>query len=176
MKVRTTAVLGLFLLLIGHAFAQDVNVSYNHGTNFSKFKTYAWGKMQSPNQIKHPRLAKEVQNQVNAQMQAKGLTMVQLSQNPDVIVTASGASKEQTFYSNWDASGTVFTAGTDNGVPSEELMGALVVDLYDVNAKHLVWRGTATGILNQKSFDKNKELVDKAVVKMFQQYPSFPAM
>ena len=60
-------------------------------------------------------------------------------------------------YSNYDPSGTVLTAGTDYGTPEQKLVGALVVDLYNRNAKKLVWRGTAMGVMNQKSFEKNKE-------------------
>ena len=67
--------------------------------------------------------------------------MVKLSENPDLILTASGASKEKTLYSNYDPSGTILTAGTDYGTPEQRLMGALVIDLYDVKAKKLVWRG-----------------------------------
>jgi hypothetical protein len=46
------------------------------------------------------------------------------------------------------------------------------VDIYDVKAKELVWRGVGQGTLNEKNSQKNMQLVDKAVAKMFKKYPS----
>ena len=50
------------------------------------------------------------------------------------------------------------------------VIGALVVDIYDVKAKQVVWRGTATGIL-RKDNSRNLKLVDDVVDKMFKKYP-----
>jgi hypothetical protein len=166
----------LLLCLTAAAFAQDVHVTYNHGIDFTQFHTYAWGQMPKPSQVKNPQLAKETQNQLNATLTGKSLHMVALTAKPDLILTISGASKEKTLYSNYDPSGTVLTAGTDYGTPEQQLIGALVVDLYDTNAKKLVWRGTAVGVMNQKSLEKNKELLDKAVSKMFDKFPYAPGM
>jgi hypothetical protein len=46
------------------------------------------------------------------------------------------------------------------------------VDIYDVKEKQLVWRGVGQGTLNEKNSQKNMQLVDKAVAKMFKKYPS----
>jgi hypothetical protein len=35
----------------------------------------------------------------------------------------------------------------------------------------LVWRGVAQGTLNEKNSQKNMQMVDKAVVKVFKKYP-----
>jgi len=165
-----------WLCLAAAALAQDVHVTYNHAIDFTQFHTYAWGQMPKPSQVKNPKLAQEAQNQLNSTLAAKGLQMVALTAKPDLILTISGASQEKTFYSNYDPSGTVLTAGTDYGTPEQKLVGALVVDLYDSNAKKMVWRGTAIGVMNQKSFEKNKELVDKAISKMFDKFPYSPGM
>jgi hypothetical protein len=50
--------------------------------------------------------------------------------------------------------------------------GTLIVDIYDVKAKELAWRGIAQGTLNKTNSQKNMQLVDKAVAKMFTKYPS----
>ncbi len=176
MRTRTIGTSALLLGLAAAAFAQDVHVTYNHGIDFTQFHTYAWGQMPKPSQVKNPKLAQKAQNQLDAMLTGKGLQMVALTAKPDLILTISGASKEKTFYSNYDPSGTILTAGTDYGTPEQQLVGALVVDLYDTNAKKLVWRGTAMGVMNQKNFDKNKELVDKAISKMFDKFPYAPGM
>jgi len=47
----------------------------------------------------------------------------------------------------------------------------MVIDLYTKNSKQLAWRGMAQGTLNQSNPDKNRQLVDRAVTKMFKKYP-----
>jgi hypothetical protein len=135
-----------------------------------------WGQQTNPNQLKNPRLAKEAQGRINAILTSRGLIMVKEPQNPDLVIVASGASHEKTTYSNYDFSGTIFAAGTDYGTSQQKLVGAMVVDLYDVKAKNLVWRGNALGVMSQKHFSKNKELVDKAVAKMFEHFPYSPSL
>jgi hypothetical protein len=152
------------------ALAQEVRVNYNQSKDFSAYHTYAWGEKLNPNQVKNLALAEEVRKQINLQLQKRGLKLVQESQNPDLVLVVSGGSKTHTTYSNYDPSGTILTAGTDYGVAQDTVVGALVVDIYDVKAKQVVWRGTATGIL-RKDNSKNLKLVDDAVDKMFKKYP-----
>jgi hypothetical protein len=56
--------------------------------------------------------------------------------------------------------------------PEQNVNGTLIVDIYDVKAKELAWRGIAQGTLNKTNSQKNMQLVDKAVAKMFTKYPS----
>ncbi|HKD84368.1 MAG TPA: DUF4136 domain-containing protein [Terriglobales bacterium] len=152
------------------AAAQDVRVNYNRAKDFSQYHTYAWGEKPNPNKVKNPSIAHEVYEQINLQLQKRGLKLVPESQSPDLVLVVSGGSKEQTTYSDYDPSGTILTAGTDLGEAETTTVGALVVDIYDVKAKQVVWRATATGILS-KNNSKNLELVDSAVEKMFKKYP-----
>jgi hypothetical protein len=152
------------------AFAQDVRVNYNQSKDFSSFHTYAWGEKAISNNVKNPTLAQEVRDQINLQLQNRGLKLVPESQSPDLVLVVSGGSKTQNTYSNYDPSGTILTAGTDYGVAQTSVIGALVVDIYDVKAKQVIWRATAMGIL-KKNNSKNLKLVDDAVEKMFKKYP-----
>ena len=77
------------------AVAQQVSVNYNHQASFSQYHTYAWGS-NNKNQIKNSILAQVAQQDINTAMQQKGLQKVQESQNPDLILTASGGEREQT--------------------------------------------------------------------------------
>ena len=51
--------------------------------------------------------------------------------------------------------------------------GTLVVDLFDGNTKKLIWRGSSTDTLSDKS-DKNIKTLDKGVQKMFDHFPPGP--
>jgi hypothetical protein len=51
-------------------------------------------------------------------------------------------------------------------------IGKLVVNLFDPNSKQLVWRGSASKTLDiKKDPDKNYVNLQKAVAKMFKNYP-----
>lgn len=168
---RHFSVLIVMCLMSMTALAQSVYVDYNHSLDFSQFHTYAWGQQPNPNQINNPFLAQEAQSQINAQLQGKGLQMVQESQDPDLIVVASGATKTQTSYNMWGTGGWRWGGGMGSITPDTSLVGTLVVDLYDTKGKQLAWRGTAQGTLNEGNSQKNRQLVDKAVNKLFQKYP-----
>jgi hypothetical protein len=48
--------------------------------------------------------------------------------------------------------------------------GTLVIDIYDAKTKQLLWRGSAGGTLSDKAA-KNENKLDKAVAKMFKDFP-----
>lgn len=49
-------------------------------------------------------------------------------------------------------------------------VGTLVVDLFDSKTKTLIWRGSASDTLSNKSANNIKNL-DKGVQKMFEHFP-----
>jgi len=101
-------------------------------------------------------------------MQAKGLQKVEESQNPDLLLTASGGMKQQTSYTAWGMRG--IGGGMGSITPEQKVGGTLIVDLYDAKAKSLVWRGIGQDTLSNNG-DKNQQEVGKAVQKMFKQWP-----
>jgi hypothetical protein len=102
-------------------------------------------------------------------MQSKGLQMVPASQNPDIILTASGGMKQQTSYQAWGMRG--IGGGMGGITPEQNVIATMIVDLYDTKTKSLVWRGLAQDTLSD-SGSKNSQKVSKAVAKMFKQWPA----
>ena len=101
-------------------------------------------------------------------MQAKGLTKVELTANPDVILMANGGLQQQTSYQAWGMRGI---GGGMGGIsPEQNVIGTMIVDIYDAKQKTLVWRGMAQDTLSNNG-NKNQTIVGKAVQKMFKQYP-----
>jgi len=49
-------------------------------------------------------------------------------------------------------------------------VGTLVVDLFDTGAKRLIWRGSASDTLSDKS-DKNIKNLNSDVHRMFERFP-----
>ena len=167
--MKTTVVFCAMLLCIAStvAVAQQVSVNYNHDASFSQYHTYAWGS-NNANQIQNSILAQVAQQDINTAMQGKGLQMVQESQNPDLVLIASGGMKQQTSYSAWGMRGI---GGGMGGIsPEQNVEATMIVDLYDAKTKSLIWRGIGQDTLNNNG-NKNQEMVGKAVQKMFKQWP-----
>jgi Domain of unknown function (DUF4136) len=170
--MKTRFALSAMLLFITStiAFGQQVSVNYNKSQDFSQFHTYAWGS-DNANQIRNSILAQGAQQNINSALQGKGLQMVQESAKPDLLVTASGGLKQTTSYQAWGMRG--IGGGMGSITPQQNVEGTLVVDLYGAKNQSLVWRGIAQNTLSNNG-NKNSQMVEKAVNKMFQKYPSTP--
>ena len=108
------------------------------------------------------------QQDIEAAMQQKGLQKVQESQNPDLVLTANGGEREQTSYNAWGMRG--IGGGMGGITPQQNIESTMVVSLYDTKQKELLWRGIAQDTLNNNG-NKNQTNVEKAVLKMFKQWP-----
>jgi hypothetical protein len=158
--------LALCLVAVSAA-AQQVSVNYNNNANFSQYHTYAWGS-NNRNEIQNSILAQVAKQDIDNAMAGKGLKMVQESQNPDLILTASGGERVQT---SWNAWGMRGIGGGFGGItPEQNVEGTMIVSLYDQKQQALVWRGMAQDTLD-KNGNKNQKKVEKAIQKMFKQWP-----
>jgi hypothetical protein len=166
--MRTRFALCAMLMCIASTIAaQQVSVNYNHSQSFAQYHTYAWG-AGNANQVQNSILAQVAQQDINTAMQSKGLQMVQEAQTPDLILTASGGMKQETSYTAWGMRG--IGGGMGGITPQQNVEGTLIVDLYDAKTKSLVWRGIGEDTLSNNG-NKNQQLVEKAIQKMFKQWP-----
>ena len=168
MKIRYALCAMLACVVSAVALGQQVSVNYNKSQNFSQYHTYTWA-TNNANQIQNSILAQQAKSDIDNAMQAKGLQMVQESQNPDIIITANGGMKQQTSYSAMGMRG--FGGGMGTITPEQNVIGTMIVDLYDAKTKSLVWRGIAQNTLSNNG-NKNSQMVSKAVTKMFKQWPA----
>jgi len=167
MKARLTLCVMLVCISSTIAIAQQVSVNYNHSQSFSGFHTYAWGS-DNANKVQDSILAQVAIQNIDTAVQGKGFQKVPADQNPDVLVTASGGLKQQTSYSAWGMRG--IGGGMGGITPEQNVIGTLIVDLYGAKDQSLVWRGIAQDTLNNNG-SKNQQIVQKAVAKMFKQWP-----
>jgi hypothetical protein len=149
------------------ALGQQVSVNYNHSQDFSQFHTYAWAS-NNQNQIQNSILAQVAQQDIDTALQGKGLQKVTEAQKPDLILTSNGGLRQQTSYSAWGMRG--IGGGMGGITPQQNVEGTLIVDLYNAKTQSLVWRGIAENTLSNNG-NKNQQMVQKAIQKMFKQYP-----
>ncbi len=163
------ASLGIVLLSATAAFAQQVKTDYDRSANFSQYKTYSWEKVQTQD----PLMVDRIKEAVNAALTAKGWTPVE-SGGSVAIVAIEMTRNQQTLNTFYDGFGGGWRWGGGFGNATTTVdnykVGTLVVDLFDANTKRLIWRGSSSDTLSDKS-DKNIKNLDKGVRKMFEHFP-----
>jgi hypothetical protein len=165
--VTLAAVTVAMTLTTAVVFAQKVNVDSDPAASFATYKTYAWvDGTPAPDQLNEQRLHAGL----DARLAARGLKKV--SANPDVAVTTHVTTKErQSFVATGFGYGPWGFGGGLGGATVETYVdGTLIVDLYDAKTKKMVWRGVATATVSDKP-SKNTEKMNKALDKMFEQFP-----
>ena len=166
-NMMTTAA-GL-LFFTATMFGQQVKTDYDRTADFTRYKTYSWEKVQTQDALWVDR----IKSAVNADLAAKGWTEV--PSGGDVAIVAIEMTRNQqslnTFYDGFGG-GWRWGGGFGDSTTTVDTykVGSLVVDLFDARTKNLIWRGSASDTLSDKS-DKNIKNLDKGVQKMFEHFP-----
>ncbi|MGC1449165.1 MAG: DUF4136 domain-containing protein [Candidatus Sulfotelmatobacter sp.] len=131
----------------------DIKVDWVRGTDFSKFKTYAWG----PSHLATPSLEHTVQGMIDAALQGKGLQKVGMDADPSLFVAFSSGNK--LVYS--------IQGYLKNPIVKQ---GTFVLQLADPQTKKAVWWSVADDTVTDNP-DKDVPLIQKRISKMFEKYP-----
>jgi len=168
-------ILTAILCLGAPAFAQEVQFDYDRSANFSGYKTYQWVDYR-PVQVGDQLLDRDIKRAIDEQLAGKGLQRVE--SGGDLLVGyQAGISQEKeydSFGSGWGGPwGGPWGNWGDTRITSSTIdIGKLVIGLFDPASKQLVWRGSASKTLNlSKDPDKNYRTLEKAMAKLFKNYP-----
>ena len=166
--MRYSNLTGVALLGVA-AFAQDVQFDYDRSANFNAYKTYQW--VDNPVQAGDQLLDQDIKRAVDGQLAAKGLRRVESGGDLRVGYRAAISQEKQfdsvgfgpQWFGNWG----------DTRVTSSTIeIGRLVIGIFDPAARQLVWRGSAAKTLDiKKDPDKNYRNLEKAMAKLFKNYP-----
>jgi hypothetical protein len=157
------------------SFAIDVKTDFDRGTDFGRYKTFCWQKVETRN----PLWIERIKAAVNAALTAKGWSQAESSSACDVALVAMEIKRDHdtvnTFYNNFGGGwgwrgfgGGGFGEATTTTDTYQT--GTLIVDLFDAKTKNLVWRGSATDTLSNNS-DKNIKKLKSSVQKLFEHFP-----
>jgi uncharacterized protein DUF4136 len=159
-------------VFVNPANAQKVTTDFDPQTDFSQFHTYTWGEGRA---ARNPLIGQRIVAGVEAQLAAKGLRKAAGSEAVDLIVVYQTATDTQTQINTYNSGAWGGYWGWGMGGYSQTSVkkipvGQLIVDMADVNKRKFVWRGTASGTISDKPEKMNK-MLDKALAKMFENYP-----
>ena len=173
-KGRIWCSIAIGILSATASFADQVKTDYDRNADFSRYKTYSWERVHTQN----PLWVDRIKGAVNSALAAKGWTQVE--SGGDVSVMAMEMTKEHrtlnTYYDTfnggwgWRWGGGFGNDGFSTTTEETYKVGTLVVDLFDPSTKKLIWRGSASDTLSNKS-DKNIKNLDRSVLKMFDHFP-----
>lgn len=199
---RLTLPLALFFM-VACALGQDIHYNYDRGANFQSYRTYQWVDLPSaspkggiprglpnlPSGLPDIRssvsedqlLDQDIKRAIDEQLAPKGLTKV--GKNADLQVGYEAHIREEkginlfgTGGKGWWGAGPAWS-GFDSveGQTSTIPIGTLVVGLYDPARMQLTWRGDASETVDlKKDPNKNYQTLQKAMAKLFKNYPPQP--
>ena len=176
MITKQVTLLAAFLLMAACAYGQDVHYNYDRSANFAAFKTYQWVDIPGgavPDQL----IDQAIKRAADEQLALKGLKKVE--ENADVYIGYQFVLNLEKSVSLWETGGgpgwgwDPFGGGRSvQGQTSTIPVGILLMDLYDVGKKQLVWRGDAIKTIDLKTDpDKNYKTLQKVMTKLFKNYP-----
>lgn len=160
------------------SFATDVKSDYDRAADFGRYKKYCWQKVETQN----PLWIERIKTALNSALTAKGWSQTESASTCDISIVAIEIKRNHdtvnTFYDNfgggWGWRG--FGAGGFGEATTTTdtyQTGTLIVDLFDTKTKNLVWRGSTTDTLSDKS-DKNMKKLNNSVSKLFEHFPPQP--
>lgn len=167
--MRATAA-AIFLVLGGAALpapAQDVKVTHEPGTDFSRYKTYDWIETQEQiaNPVNHVLIMRAVERELGAKRIEKpsaGKPSMRVRYYAKIEKKLRGkSSQRQSFGEPTNLRTTV-----DFGRIEE---GTILVELYDEETRLTIWRGTVTATAPRP--DEVQEAIDDAVKRLFVGFP-----
>lgn len=167
LRIRFLLFAAVLLAFTTAAFSRDIKTDYDHHANFSQYKTYSWGKIETSNPLWDDR----IKEAVNRELAKKGWTEV--PSHGDATIMAINTTHERptlrTFYDafpGWRWGGF----GESTTYVENYEVGTLVIDMFDTRSKKLIWRGSASDTLPDKPEKAVKDL-EKSVDKMFEHFP-----
>jgi len=165
--------IAIVFLFTAASFAQQVKTDYDRNADFNQYKTFSWENVHTEN----PLWVDRIKSAVNSALAAKGWTLVDSGGTVSIMAMEINQTHQtlNTYYDGfgggwgwrgWGGAGF----GDATTTTSTYRVGTLVVDLFDSKSKTLIWRGSASDTLSDKS-DKNIQHLDKAVDKLFEHFP-----
>ena len=175
MSIRTPlATLALTLAVVGSASGQKVNVDWDHSADWSKYNSY-YITIQKPfgTQLGQERIIAAVDSALKSRGWKKMASLDAAS--AAVIVNGAGQNQETSTtmytgggFAGWGWGGGGMGMATTS--TQQYVVGTLVVDIFDVMSKQLLFRGQASETVSNNA-EKNTKVIYKAMEKMFKDFP-----
>lgn len=174
LRTSITALILSTCLATGLLAGSEVGAEFDRQADFSKYKTYTWGKKPDTGKAETDARIVEV---IDGQLKTKGWERIEGGPSDTVLAAIAIIREDQqidTAYSGWGSgwnwSGPGPLAGASTTVKTENRVGTLVVDIFDSGTQKVVWRGTAKDTLSTE-VEVNRRKLQQAVTRLFKGFP-----
>jgi hypothetical protein len=156
-----------------------VDSDYDRAGKFDSYRNWNWiprEAMVVKDQQAYSELTdRRIRAAIARQLEGKGLTRVQ-GEGELIVAYQVGIREKMEIYDTGWGSGYGYGYGYRRGywrtgrIESRQWTeGTLIVDLIDREAKHLVWRGKAVGVVGD--YETQEQRINEALAEMFKLYP-----
>ena len=171
--VKRVTFLAAFMLAAACAYGQEVHYNYDRSANFASYRTYRWVEIPGgavPDEL----IDKAIKQAADEQLVLKGL--IRVEEHADLYIGYQFVLNLEKSVSLWETGGGPGWLGgwggwgdrSVHGQTSTIPVGILLMDMYDVGKKQLVWRGDAVKTINlKKEPEKNYKTLQKVMAKLF---------
>jgi hypothetical protein len=175
--ITLACVSAVVLAVCANALAQDVRYNFLQGTDFTKYKTYRWVKLE---EIEYPTddVDQKIRHSIDAILTERGLTRVEEGDSDLLAIYQATLSREREWNAYragagyWEYGGWYGWGGGRPRARTYINVGTLNLDFYDVVLKKQVWRGEATKTLNPpKDPLELQAKIDNAMAKLLKNFP-----
>ena len=143
----STWLIAILLVGLGGCSPSTVKFDYDETIDFSRYETYGWLEQTSGNTTLAVPVSQgffqTARESADATMQKKGFRKVGAAPNMGLVIHV-GAGK------TIDVAAWGYSAGFEAGRGGSAVYakGTLIIDIVDNRAKRLIWRGTASAVVN----------------------------
>ncbi len=149
----------------------QVFADFDRGTSFDSYRTFAW-KSVDPFVVSSTRPLQEdsralLLKETSAQLEAKGLTQVDLDTNPDLLVSIIVGSRSGLRQNNYPIWGRNYSDVRDTST------GGVGVELFRAGAdpEQRLWTGWATTGLTEEVYVHREDVVQQLITLVLDQFP-----
>lgn len=187
--IKAGFVIALSIIVSSSAFSQ-VTADFDKSTDFSVHKVFGFaGWQDSTDQVLNDIDKKRMLDAIDAEFKARGLQFA--SENFDAVMTlylVMNKKTSTTAYTNytggvglgmggygWGAGVGGAGLGSSTTTYSEDdyTVGTLVIDIYDLKTKKLIWQGTSQSTITENAAKRDKT-IPKKIKKLMAKYPVEP--
>ena len=164
MKTKMVVLLGLLLCV--SSVVAGVEVEFEEGVDFTKYRTYAWGK---GTPAAKPEYQEWIVAAITRELGERGLRPA-TDEEPDLlVVSVAFAMLDFVARGNF-----IKLRNSSLGLITSDVVGTgtghLVIDLVDATSDKVVWRAVAEKAFSEEISNPQKK-IDKITKKMFRTYP-----
>jgi len=169
MKILRLVLVLIFSICITSCSSVTIDDDFFETADLTSYKTFDW--MPRPHAmliVKEGRgqVEKLLKESVNEQLTVRGFS--QKSDSPDLLISYLVSAQ----LTNTDD--LSYKAGEQNNLATQQYSeGAVLLDFVDAKTRELLWRVAAFDIEDRNPTpEKNKEIIEKTVERMFKNFPS----